>query len=69
MVAIIISPPFTRLSNCPYPHPRIRAKGVAKGSPAKARRDRRHPLERLIVAPKRPEMIPSGRPKLRPQPL
>ena len=67
-VAIIISPPLTRLSSRPYAQPNRTAIGIAMHIAARTPRIPVSSSSTLVTAPSSPAMIPSGRPKFRPQP-
>ena len=67
-MAIIISPPLILFRSHPYTVPSTRAKGVAIKMAITNERAPVNPNSIERVAPSRPEMIPSGRPKFSPQP-
>src|SRR5450830_357089 len=67
-VAIIISSPLTWFSRTPYPQPNRHASGMAIPMAPANPATPTSPNSMLRVAPSSPAIIPSGRPKLSPQP-
>ncbi len=67
-VAIIISSPLTLFNSAPYPKPKTTAKADAMARAVMNPAAPVNPISMVKTAPRRPAIMPRGRPKLSPHP-